>query len=423
RASRRARPAVLFGRDTRLSGPLLAGALAAGLLAEGIDVLDGGVLPTPAVAWLTRKLGLSLGAVFSASHNPFEDNGIKLFSPEGLKLPDATESAIEAALERAAGNGNGMGDAGARLRGAALGRLEHRPELADIYVEDLVSAFRRRLSLAGRTLVLDCAHGATSALAPRIFGRLGADLIVLNDAPDGVNINDRCGALFPGAMSKRVWQADAYAGFSFDGDGDRLILTDETGAVRDGDYVLYLTATHLAGRRRLPQRTVATTVMANLGLTVALRDAGIASVVTPVGDRHVLDAMLERGLSLGGEQSGHVIFLDEATSGDGIITALRVLEATLAEPRPISEACRGLAKFPQVLVNVPVRSKPPLSSLPEVQEEVARIQTALAGRGRLLLRYSGTEPLVRIMLEGDDPAAIRELADGLARLLARRIGP
>lgn len=419
RARRCVRPTVLFGRDTRVSGPLLSGALAAGLLAQGIDVLDAGVLPTPAVAYLARKLGCVLGAVFSASHNPFEDNGIKFFSAAGLKIPDEAETRIEDAMDTFEGEAPA---ARSRLRGAELGRFRTDDSLPALYCQDVIESFRDRVTLDRMTVVLDCANGATSVTAPRILRGLGAQLVILNDQPNGTNINEHCGALFPLEMSKWVWGFGAQVGFSFDGDGDRLILTDETGATRDGDYILYMTALPLARRHKLPRSTVVTTVMANMGLVTALRNAGLATVTTPVGDRHVLDAMVERGLVLGGEQSGHVIFLDESTSGDGIITALRVLEAAQQQGRTISEICTGLTKFPQLLVNVPVRSKPPLELIPEVQEEVARIQATLGGRGRIVLRYSGTEPLVRVMLEGEDADAIQEMARRLARILERRLG-
>lgn len=419
RLRRPTRPTVLLGRDTRLSGPLLAGALTAGLLSEGIDCVDGGVLPTPAVAHLTRKLGCALGVVFSASHNPYEDNGIKFFSPEGLKLPDEAEAELEEAFE---GLESGRAERRSRLTGDALGRHSTAEHLAELYTDDLVEAFEGRVALEGKTVVLDCANGATSGIAPRIFRRLGAQLVILNDQPNGRNINEQCGTLFPGEMSKWVWESAAYVGVSFDGDGDRVILTDEGGATRDGDHLLYVAATSMARRRKLPQKTVVGTVMANMGLSAALRAAGIDLISTPVGDRHVLDAMLERSLLLGGEQSGHVIFLDESTSGDGIITALRVLEAVALAGQTPAEACRALTTFPQVLVNVPVRSKPPLELIPEVQEEVARIHAELGKKGRLVLRYSGTEPLVRVMIEGDDAQKIRELADRLAHLLKKRLG-
>jgi len=407
---------VLVGRDTRASGDMIAAALSAGLTSAGWDVVDLGVLPTPALAHLARARGVRLGAMITASHNSFEDNGIKLISPEGLKLPDEAERRIEAACATE------EWAAAPRPVGAAIGRIARDEARVEGYVAGLVRRFGRRGGLGGVRVVLDVAHGAASAAAPEVFRRLGAEVRVLHDAPDGTNINRRCGALHPQVLSRAVRRLRAHAGFAFDGDGDRAMAVDETGAVLDGDHVLAIVGRHLAERRRLPGRTVVSTVMGNLGLRFALDEAGIALVCTPVGDRWVLERMLRDGFVLGGEQSGHVIFLDDATTGDGIRTALRLLEVARAAGEPLGRLARVLRKFPQVLVNVRVREKPPLEGIPEVAAAVATAERALGGRGRVLLRYSGTEPLARVMIEGEDARVIRAMANAVAGAVAGSIG-
>jgi phosphoglucosamine mutase len=403
---------LVVGRDTRRSGPMLEAAITAGILSAGGDCYAVGVLPTPGIALLTRALEADGGVVLSASHNPFEDNGIKLFSSEGTKFPDAWEAEIEAGL---AG-----GDGAPRARGADIGRHVTYDRAEAYYVDYLCRCFP--VDLAGRTVVLDCAHGATYRVAPRVFRRLGARVVTMGCRPTGVNINAGTGALHPEALQRRMRGLTGAIGFAFDGDGDRLIWIDETGEIRDGDYALAITGRHLAARGRLKGNVVVTTVMANLGLDESLRAAGIEVVKTQVGDRYVYEEMQRRGANLGGEQSGHLLFLDHAPAGDGVLSALALLSVTQETGAPLAELARCLRKFPQVLVNVPVRAKPPLASLAGLEERVRAFEAELKEAGRILIRYSGTEPLARIMIEGPDARRLEAMADELAALIRREIG-
>ncbi len=411
----RGKARVLVGRDTRLSGPFVRDALLAGILSRGIGVVDAGVLPTPVVAHLARREKFDVGIVISASHNPMEDNGIKLFSSSGLKIPDAAERAIEELVEHPPEAWDGP-------TGEALGDYTAWPEGADSYVEDVVARFKDRLSLGGRKVVVDCANGATYGIAPRVIGSLGAEVVVLHAAPDGTNINRRCGALYPQVVARAVRAEKACLGLSFDGDGDRLIAVDERGHVRDGDFLLAVLGLDLKASARLPGDTVVSTVMANIGLDLCLEASGIRLLRAPVGDRNVLAEMLAGGFRLGGEQSGHVIFLDESTTGDAIITALRILEVIARTGRSLGDLSSTMRKCPQVLLNVPVKSKPPLETVPRVQDEVRAVEERLAGKGRLLLRYSGTEPLARVMVEGPSRAEILRDAKRIAEVIERELG-
>jgi phosphoglucosamine mutase len=406
------RAAVLVGRDTRLSGPLLEQAFVAGVLSTGVDALVAGVLPTPAVALLVPHFGASGGVVLSASHNPFEDNGIKLFGPDGGKLPDASEDEIEARLRV---------DTGPRPTGAGLGRLRPVPEAERRYVEIVRGTFPAGLDLRGMRLVLDCAHGATYRVAPRLFRQLGAEVVVTGGRPTGNNINRGVGALHPEGLQSRI-RGGGGIGLAFDGDGDRLIVVDETGAPRDGDHVLAVCAKDLVSRGALRGGVVISTVMANLGLERALGEIGVGMIRAPVGDRYVLEEMRRRGANLGGEQSGHVIFLDHAPSGDGLLTALQLLRIVRERGEPLHALAAVVAKCPQVLVNIPVRTKPALAGLPSVEDAVARWEKKLEGRARILLRYSGTEALARVMVEGDDQAAIDGAAHDIAAAIRGAIG-
>jgi phosphoglucosamine mutase len=415
RAGARARrPALLVGRDTRLSGPLLEQAFVAGVLSTGVDALVAGVLPTPAVAVLTPRLGAIGGVVLSASHNPFEDNGIKLFSSEGDKLPDLWEDEIEASL--------GAGGDGPRPIGAALGRLRPVRDAERRYLDALRATVPGGFRLAGRRLVLDCAHGATYRVAPRLFRSLGAEVRAFGVRPDGTNINRRVGALHPERLQARVRATPGALGFAFDGDGDRLIVVDESGEVRDGDHVLAVCARALVRRGALRGGAVVSTVMANLGLERALAALGLGIVRTAVGDRHVLEEMRRREANLGGEQSGHVIFLDHAPSGDGLVTALQLLRAVQEAGQPFAALARAVEKCPQVLVNVRVRAKPPLDELPAVAAALARWEARLDGRARFVVRYSGTEPLARVMVEGDEQGAVEDAAREVAAAISAEIG-
>lgn len=403
---------VVIGRDTRRSGPLLEAAMVAGLLSAGADCFAVGVLPTPGIALLTRALEGHGGIVLSASHNPFEDNGIKLFSSDGTKFPDAWEAQIEARL---AGQ-----DTAPRARGAGIGRHITYDRAEKYYVDYLARCFP--LELAGLTIALDCAHGATYRVAPAVFRRLGARVITTCARPDGTNINAGCGALHPEGLRRRVSAAGTDVGFAFDGDGDRLISVDHLGTIRDGDYALAIAGRHMAGRGRLKGNTVVTTVMANLGLDEALTAAGIGIVKTQVGDRYVHEEMMRVGANLGGEQSGHLLFPDHAPTGDGILSALAIL-AVMREARETLASLAGcMRKFPQVLVNVPVARKPPIDSLAGVAERIRVFEGEMNGTGRILVRYSGTEPLARVMIEGADETRIRVMADELASAIRRELG-
>jgi phosphoglucosamine mutase len=403
---------LVVGRDTRLSGPMLEGALVAGALSAGADVYAVGVLPTPGIATLGRRLEAQGGVVLSASHNPFEDNGIKIFSAEGTKLPDSWEDEVEARLRRP--------DVAPRPTGARVGRLHTYDRAEAEYEASARATFAG--DLTGLRIVLDCAHGATYRVAPRVFRSLGARVAVVGGRPDGTNINRGVGALHPGALQRKVRAVGADLGLAFDGDGDRLISVDETGEIRDGDYALAICGQHLLTRGRLGQKTVVTTVMANLGLDRALREAGLTMVKTQVGDRYVLEEMLRIGATLGGEQSGHLLFLDHAPSGDGIVSALQLLAIMRETGQTLSALSGCLQKFPQVLVNVPVRDRPPLHTIPGLHDRIAAIEAEMNGGGRILLRYSGTEPLARVMVEGQHQGQIHAIAAEVAGMIRQAIG-
>jgi phosphoglucosamine mutase len=405
---------LVVGRDTRQSGPMLEGALVSGALSAGVDVYAVGVLPTPGIAHLTRRLEAQGGVVISASHNPYEDNGIKIFSSEGTKFPDAWEDEIEARL---AGP-----DHAPNPTGGDVGRLiPHRHQAEADYAAHASGTFT--FDLRGLHVVLDCAHGATYRVGPRVFETLGARVTVMGAEPDGQNINLGVGALHPEGLQARVLALGADLGVAFDGDGDRLICVDDKGEVRDGDYALAICGHHLASQGRLPGGVVVSTVMANLGLEHSLRGAGIRMVKTQVGDRYVLEEMARIGAVLGGEQSGHLLFLDHATTGDGIVSALQLLSVMRETGRPLSALSACLTKFPQVLVNVPVRRKPPLDSIDGLGPRVAALEGQMNGAGRILLRYSGTELLARVMVEGQEQAQIEGIAQELAGIIRRAIGP
>jgi phosphoglucosamine mutase len=403
---------LVVGRDTRLSGPMLEGALVSGALSAGAEIYAVGVLPTPGIAYLTRRLEAHGGVVLSASHNSFEDNGIKIFSAEGAKLPDAWEDEIE---RRLAGPDEAPKPTGARIgRRVAYDRAE----------VDYVTQVRNGcfVDLDGFTVVLDCAHGATCRVAPRVFRSMGAKVVVLAARPDGRNINRRSGALHPEALQKKVLSTSAQIGLAFDGDGDRLIAVDEHGLIRDGDYALAILGRRLAAAGRLRAGLVVTTVMANLGLDRALKSAGIRTVKTQVGDRYVLEEMLRLGANLGGEQSGHLLVLDHSSTGDGIVSALQLLSVMKETEQPLSELARCMTKFPQILVNVPVKERRPFDAIPGLSARVAELEAAMDGSGRILLRYSGTESLARVMIEGEKQGDIERVASELAGMIHAAIG-
>jgi phosphoglucosamine mutase len=403
---------VVIGRDTRISGHLLESAMVAGVLSAGGECYAVGVLPTPGIALLTRALEAQGGVVLSASHNPYEDNGIKLFSAQGTKFPDQWEDEIERHL---------AGEDGApRAHGKHIGRLHTYDRAEQYYVDYLCRCFP--LDLAGMTVAIDCAHGATARVAPSVFRRLGARVTAIGAKPDGVNINAGVGALFPQTLQAKVRASRAEIGFAFDGDGDRLIAVDHLGEIRDGDYALAISARHMASGRRLKGNVVVTTVMANLGLDESLSAAGIDIAKTQVGDRYVHEEMQRRGANLGGEQSGHLLFLDHAPAGDGILSALALLGVVRESGESLASLSSCMRKFPQVLVNVAVRSKPAFDTLPRFKETVSAFEDEMKGGGRVLIRYSGTEPLARVMIEGADGERIRVMADEIAGLIRSQIG-
>ena len=406
---------IVIGKDTRLSGYMLESALVAGFCSMGVDVLLVGPMPTPAIAFITRSLRADAGVVISASHNPYEDNGIKFFSSDGFKLPDA----VEAQIEKLAGNGEI--DA-IRPTATAIGKAYRIDDAEGRYIEFLKNSFPRGMDLEGLKIVLDCANGAAYKVAPKVLRELGAQVTVYHDRPNGENINRGCGSLHPEVIQQAVREHDADLGISLDGDADRAILADEKGRIIDGDHILAICALEFARKGRLNKNTLVTTVMSNMGLEIALRRKGIKVLRSAVGDRYVLEKMREGGYNLGGEQSGHVIFLDYSTSGDGSLTALQLLAVMVQSARPLSELSRCMRSFPQVLLNCEVREKVDLQALPAVRQSISRAERCLADKGRVLVRYSGTQNLVRVMLEGEDERQIGELAHDIARSISRTIG-
>jgi phosphoglucosamine mutase len=401
------RPAVLIGKDTRISGYMIEAALEAGFSAAGVDVLLCGPLPTPGVAYLTRALRLSAGVVISASHNPYPDNGIKFFSGDGFKLPDAVEAGIEAMLEQPMGCN----------QAAELGRARRVDDAQGRYVEFCKSTFPNELDLKGMKLVVDCAHGAAYNVAPHVFHELGAEVSAIGVAPDGFNINDLSGATAPQQMQAEVKRAGADLGIALDGDGDRLALVDGAGSVYDGDQLLYAIARHRAKKERLAG--VAGTLMTNLAVEVALARLGVPFARAPVGDRYVLELLREKGWLLGGENSGHLLCLDKHTTGDGIISALQVLTAVRQSGQPLAELIADLVMYPQVLVNVEVPRGFDWRAHQAISQAREAAERALDGRGRVLLRSSGTEPVLRVMVEGEPRDAVESAANALAEAVRR----
>ncbi len=393
---------ILVGKDTRLSGDLLESALTAGILSVGADAYAVGVLPTPAVAWLTQQQAMTAGAMISASHNPAADNGIKFFAHNGCKLPDELEDEIEHFLHHP--------EQLPRPAGDGVGRLYEVPEWHALYVDYLCA--RVQSPLTGLHAVVDCANGAVSYIAQPLFQRLGVKVDILNAAPDGLNINVSCGSTHPAGLATRVRQLGADLGLAFDGDADRLVAVDHLGRVVNGDAIMAICALALKRAGRLANDTLVATVMSNLGLEQAMQAAGIKLLRAPVGDRYVLAMMQETGASLGGEQSGHIIFLDHATTGDGLLSALQLLQVVAVSKRPLAELAAVVKPFPQVLHNVPADRS--VLAIPKVQQAMQEAEAVLSGRGRLLVRPSGTEPLIRVMAE----AETEDLAEQAVRLVA-----
>jgi phosphoglucosamine mutase len=406
---------VLIGKDTRLSGYMLEDALAAGLCSMGVDVLQVGPIPTPGLAFLTVDMRCDAGAMISASHNPFEDNGVKFFSRDGFKLPDETESRIEELMQSPELEKG-------RALGADVGRARRIDDASGRYIVFLKKSIPRSCTLEGLRIAIDCANGAAYKVAPTVLEELGAEVIAVGDRPNGTNINEACGATHPEHVAAVTREYRADVGIAVDGDADRVMLVDERGEVVDGDQILTMCALDLRRRGALSAGAVVGTVMSNLGMERALHAQGIRLVRTDVGDRYVVEAMLREKINLGGEQSGHLVFLEHNTTGDGMLSALQVLALMRREERPLSELARVMQRTPQVLKSVRVRAKTPFSEIPEFVRALAHVERELAGNGRSNVRYSGTEPLARVMLEGDDAARIETLAQELVDVLRKAIG-
>lgn len=406
---------IVIGKDTRLSGYMLESALTAGICSMGVDVLLVGPFPTPGIAFLTRSLRADAGVVISASHNTFEDNGIKFFSREGFKLPDSLEQQMENLIF--SGEIESI-----RPTAVEIGKAYRVDDAEGRYIEFVKNSLPKGFTLEGIKVVVDCANGAAYKAAPTILRELDAEVVVLGDKPDGVNINRGCGSTHPEVVCKAVVENGANVGIAHDGDADRALFASEDGRLVDGDQVMAALAVALKNEGRLKNNTLVATVMSNIGLDRAMKKAEIEVVKTAVGDRYVLERMLSGGYNFGGEQSGHVIFLDHNTTGDGLITALQILALMKNSGRPLSDLARVMTAFPQVLLNVPVRERRDLSSLPDVRRHMERLEKELDGTGRLLVRYSGTEAMIRIMIEGENESRIREQAEDLARTVEKTLG-
>ena len=403
-----ARPHIVVGRDPRASGEMLEAALVAGITSAGGDVTAVGVVPTPAVAHLTLELGAETGAMISASHNPVADNGIKFFGPDGYKLTDDEEDRVEELLQRLYED---------RPVGVDIGRLRNGEDLAGRYVDHLAGTVEG--SLQGLRVVVDCANGSASPVAPGLLERLGCDVLAISAEPDGTNINDGCGSTYPDVVAKAVVEHGADVGLAHDGDADRLIAADHTGTVVDGDTILAILAERLHAERGLD--SVVTTVMTNMGFKQAMRRLGVDVVETKVGDRYVLEAMRAGGHPIGGEQSGHVIMLDHSTTGDGVLTAVQLLATVAASGRTLADLATVMRRLPQVLVNVPDVDRDRLEGADALWQAVQDEERQLDGSGRVLVRASGTEPLVRVMVEADSEARAQDVAHRLARVVAKEL--
>ncbi len=411
---------VLIGRDPRESGPHIAELIARGLVSAGAEPVSAGVVTTPGVAWLVSREGFSAGVVISASHNPYHDNGVKLISSSGMKFPDAAEHEIERLIL----SPNGGAPAARRAADAARANKEHPDgdeKLHQDYLHGLRAAVLPGAKFAGMKIVMDCANGAASELAPQLFRMLGAEVVAINNAPDGKNINAGCGSLHPEAMQTLVVESGAALGVAFDGDADRAIFASASGKLVDGDGVLLVAGRYMKSAGKLKGNVIVGTTMANLGLERALDQWGLKLVRTAVGDRYVLEEMLRIGANLGGEQSGHILFLDDATTGDGMLTAVK-MASIVSLAGPLDSLVADLKIYPQKIVNVRVKSKPPLESLPEVSRTLSEAEKALGKSGRVILRYSGTEPLARVMVEAERDEDVRRWTDSLASAVRSAIG-
>ncbi|MGQ9812933.1 MAG: phosphoglucosamine mutase [Dissulfurimicrobium sp.] len=406
---------ILIGKDTRLSCYMLENAMAAGICSMGADVLLVGPMPTPAIAFLTSNMRADAGVVISASHNSFEDNGIKIFSGDGFKLPDEIEDQIEDLIDSPLLINE-------QPTGRGVGKAFRIDDAQGRYVVFLKYTFPKLLTLDGLKIVIDCANGATYKVAPAVFEELGADVIKLGITPNGVNINENCGALYPGLLREAVLNNNAQIGIAFDGDGDRVIVVDEKGSVVDGDHIMAICAKYLIKENRLKDNTVVATVMSNMGLEMALHEMGGRLIRTKVGDRYVVEAMREGGYNFGGEQSGHLIFMDYMTTGDGILAALQLLAIMQLTGVPLSELAKVMESFPQVLYNIRVREKKSPDEIKGLDKIQNDFLNKMKGRGRILIRPSGTEPLMRIMVEGEDRDYIHMVARTIMEYIETQCG-
>jgi phosphoglucosamine mutase len=405
---------VLIGKDTRLSGYMLEQALASGLNSMGVGVQLTGPLPTPGVGFLARNMRVDAGVIISASHNAYHDNGIKIFGADGFKIPDSMEREIEALVAGEEISAN-LAD------GNSIGRTRRIDDAAGRYIVYVKNSFPLNLSLEGMRIVLDCANGAGYKVAPAIFAELGADLVVIGNEPDGYNINDKSGALYPERLCEAVKLYRADVGISLDGDADRVIMVDDKGEIVNGDHILAVCAIHLARNKQLPQNTIVATQMSNVGLDHAMKKHGIYVVRTDVGDKNVVEAMRQNGYSLGGEQSGHIIHLEHSTTGDGCVAALRVLAVMRSENKRLSDLKSTMEDVPQVLINTRVNTRKDLATIPGYAKMIAAAEKKLVGEGRLFVRFSGTEPVIRVLVEGRDKNQIGELAEEIAKFLQHEL--
>ena len=410
--NKNARHRIVIGKDTRQSGYMIENALAAGICSMGVDVLLVGPLPTPGIAFITTSMRADAGVVISASHNPFQDNGIKIFSHDGFKLPDELEADIEDLI---------FSQKMAALRPVAeeVGRAKRIDDAKGRYIVFLKNIFPKKQSLDGMHIVLDCAHGATYGVAPYVFEELGAKVTSLGVNPDGKNINHECGALHPELMAAKVKETGADIGLALDGDGDRLIVCDEKGRVVDGDHIMAVCAQDLMKKRKLKKKTLVTTVMSNMGLEVAMKNMGGKMIRTQVGDRYVVEEMRKNGYSFGGEQSGHLVFLDHITTGDGNLAALRLLAIMRKRNKPMSELAKVMESYPQVLKNIRTAGTINLDLVPDFQKTIGKMEKKLGKKGRILVRASGTEPVIRVMVEGESQKTINRMADELGDMIAK----
>jgi phosphoglucosamine mutase len=417
--SENANPSVLIGRDPRESGPHIAELIARGLVSAGAEPVSAGVVTTPGVAWLVSREGFSAGVVISASHNPYHDNGVKLISSSGMKFPDAVEHEIEHLI--LSPNGSAPAARAASAQRANKAHPDGDEKLHQDYLAGLRAAVVPGAKFAGMKVVLDCANGAASELAPQLFRMLGAEVVAINNAPNGKNINAGCGSLHPEGMQKRVVESGAALGMAFDGDADRAIFASASGKLVDGDGVLLVAGRYMKSAGKLKGSVIVGTTMANLGLERALDQSGLKLARTAVGDRYVLEEMLRIGANLGGEQSGHILFLDDATTGDGMLTAVKIA-SIVSLAGALDSLVADLKIYPQKIVNVRVKSKPALESLPEVSRILGEAEKSLGRSGRVILRYSGTEPLARVMVEAERDEDVRRWTDSLASAVRSAIG-